>query len=105
GLFTVAEGANTFYLLGFEYTGDLSAYDVQLTLIFLPSSYGTVDPTLAGGADVPDDEAPSRVITAADADRERLASIEADNERMRREMEEMRAEFERLRAEVSDNRQ
>lgn len=52
GLFSVAAGNNTFFLLAKEFSGSLSAFDMQLTLVFFPTTYGTVDPTLAApGAD------------------------------------------------------
>ena len=41
-LFTVSEGPNTFYFLGFEQSGHLLVCDIQLTLIFFPTAYGPV---------------------------------------------------------------
>ena len=45
GLFSVAAGLNTFFLLGDEGGGNALARDLQLTLLFVPTSYGTVQPT------------------------------------------------------------
>jgi len=105
GLFSVlAPGDVTFYLLGDEQGGDFTAYRTQLTALFVPTNYGTVIPTLAGNEDADASGEAGPGLAASEISARRLASIEADNERMRREMEEMRAEFERLRAEVSDNR-
>lgn len=41
-LFTVGPGANTFYLMGDLSAGSMSVTDRQLTLIFVPTAYGTV---------------------------------------------------------------
>lgn len=49
GLFQVAAGTHTFFLLGDEAFGNLSVDDLSLSLLFVPSSYGTVTPTLADG--------------------------------------------------------
>jgi hypothetical protein len=106
GLFSVlAPGDVTFYLLGQETSGTFAAYRIQLTALFVPTNYGTVIPTLAGSEDADASGEAGPGLTASEISARRLASIEADNERMRRELDEMRAQFERLRAEVSDNRQ
>ncbi|HEY6866936.1 MAG TPA: hypothetical protein VI792_06750 [Candidatus Eisenbacteria bacterium] len=41
-LFTVGAGANTFYLIGHLGTGSMNVTDRQLTLVYLPTAYGTV---------------------------------------------------------------
>jgi len=45
GLFVVASGVNTFYLLAEEVLGDVSVSDKQLTLIYFPTAHGTVTGT------------------------------------------------------------
>lgn len=54
GLFSVASaGTFTFYLLGQALDGDdidVNGASQQLTLLYVPTSYGTVQPTLPGGA-------------------------------------------------------
>jgi len=53
GLFSVSAGANTFYLVARENTGTASITDMQLSLAFFSTAYGTVTPTLQGpGGDV-----------------------------------------------------
>lgn len=42
GIFTVTAGAQTFYLLGEENSGVVSANDKNLSLLFVPTNYGTV---------------------------------------------------------------
>jgi hypothetical protein len=50
GLFQVAAGVNTFYLLGQEGTGSFSAAEMQLTLLYIPTVYGQVVPTAGAEA-------------------------------------------------------
>lgn len=91
GLFSVSAGARTFYFLGYEYGGNITLNDPQLSLIFVPTSYGSVVSTLTGQTNIPDEEAPAApALTAADLDRERTESI-ADNEaRIAAELAELR---------------
>jgi len=104
GLFEVSAGSNTFYLLGRSATASapMFALDKQLSLIYIPTSYGTVTPTLASGAladsDVPTDEG----LSAGDISSERVASIEANNTRIEHELAEMRAKIEALQTELEN---
>lgn len=51
GLFPVSAGANTFYTLGRKSTSDpVFVTDVQMTLVYFPTAYGTVTPTGAAAA-------------------------------------------------------
>ena len=105
GLFEVTAGAHTFYLVGREYSGAWTANDVQFSLMFFPTMYGTVEPTLVAG-DAPDDaSAPQRgALTASEIASERAQS-EADNSaRIERELSEMRERLERLEAELAAER-
>jgi hypothetical protein len=57
GLFEVASaGTYTYYLLGYRWSGEATIYDMQLTLVFLPTAYGTVAPIVARGAGSGHDE-------------------------------------------------
>ncbi len=104
GLFEVSAGSNTFYLLGRSATASapMFALDKQLSLIYIPTSYGTVTPTLASSAladsDVPTDEG----LSAGDISSERVASIEANNTRIEHELAEMRAKIEALQTELEN---
>jgi hypothetical protein len=51
GLFQVIAGANTFYLLGDENSGSLQFTDLQLSIVYVPTAYGTVTPSLTAGTD------------------------------------------------------
>jgi hypothetical protein len=95
GLFEVAAaGSNTYYFLGQRGgVGPITIYDVQFTCVYIPTAYGTVDPTLAG-ANVKDEDAPVR--PAIDVAAQRAASEAANNDRIMREIEALRAEVEAL---------
>ena len=105
GLFEVTQGSHTFYLLGEEYSATTaSCMDAQLSLLFVPTGYGTVTPTLASGVNVPDDRARTTSVTSADIAAERSRSI-ADNEaRIERELREMRERIAELERSIQDNR-
>lgn len=102
GLFEVASaGVHTFYFLGFETQGDFRAYDFQLTLLYIPTGYGTVQPTLAGedreGLDAVASGSPlGEAFVAA----QRAESEAANAARIERELAAMRAELESLKEEV-----
>ncbi len=104
GLFEVTAGVNTFYFLGTKgaANGNSYCFDVQFTVMFIPTSYGTVVPTLAGGMDIPDTEAPLSSRSTADVSSERAASIEANNTRIEAELSRMQAQIEKLQAELDN---
>jgi hypothetical protein len=92
GLFEVSAGTRTFYFLGTETDGLYMAYDRQISLVFIPTAYGTVEPTVAGaGEDVVGEPMTDAAIAA-----QRAASIEANMARMERELAELRAQFNAL---------
>lgn len=96
GLFSVAAGVSTFYLLGDEIVGDLSVSDRQLSLIYFPTAYGTVTPTLAAAAPgVPDGSTiRGSALTAADVDAEQAEAEKFNTERIARELAQVRSEME-----------
>jgi hypothetical protein len=99
GLFEVAAaGTHTFYLLGQEISGTFSCYDVQLTLVFIPTAYGDINPTAAGvHAFERTDGAP---ITDDDIARERAEAAALHAARMERELEDIRARLADLEREL-----
>jgi len=97
GLFQESvSGMHTYYLLGRLNTGDIDIYDVQLTCIYIPTAYGTVDPTLAGGTGTDADATVRPVLSASDVAAERAASEEANLARIERELAELRGQLEAL---------
>jgi hypothetical protein len=92
-----------FYLLGRGGSGTFTVFDVQLTIVFVQSAYGTTDEMLAGTESIQDDDAPRRVLSSADMERERIESMRANEERMQREIDELRAEIELIKTRSGDN--
>jgi hypothetical protein len=103
GLFSVGgAGTYTYYFLGYGILGFMYCFDSQLTLVYLPSAYGTVVPTLAGTGENAEDSGTRPGLTAADIASERARS-EADNAaRIERELAEMRARIETLEREAAN---
>ena len=79
GLFQVGSGATTFCLVGSELSGDATSIDHQLSLLFVPTAYGTAVSNLVdsapSSADGRDDGPVGRALTSADIATERAASI------------------------------
>lgn len=97
GLFQESvSGMHTYYLLGRLNTGDINIYDVQLTCIYIPTAYGTVDPTLSGGTGTDADATIRPALSASDVAAERAASEEANLARIERELAELRGQLEAL---------
>jgi len=107
GLFeATSAGSMTFYCLGFKSLGTYAVLDRQLTLVFIPTAYGTVTPTLVSAANVPDDQAPTRGgLTASEIAAERMESEAANRARIDGELAAMRAEIDELREELRRERQ
>jgi len=105
GLFEVSAGSNTFYMLARENSGNVEMYDIQLTVIYIPSAYGTVSPTLAFGRNDGDiASSPAAPISAADIAAEQAESGAANDARIERELAEIRAEIEALKAQSGNSR-
>jgi len=103
GLFEVAPGSQTFYLLADEYSGDWTIYDKQLTLVYFRTAYGDVSPTKSQGPSIPDDQAPPvAALTPADIAAEQAQARAFDAARIDRELAAMRAELEALKRRVED---
>jgi hypothetical protein len=92
-------GTYTYYLLGQEVDGAYVCYENQLSLIYLPTMYGSVQPTLASAAGT-DGKTTGAALTAADVASQRTASETADAERIRKELDELRAEVGAMKAKL-----
>jgi hypothetical protein len=97
GFFEVLTGVHTFRFIGRQGSGAGSAIDVQLTAVFIPSAYGTVEPTAVKGYGVDGDR--ELVITEADVVSQRAASEAANLARLEKELLEIRATVEEMKAE------
>jgi hypothetical protein len=101
GLFTVTAGANTFYLLGDETSGGLQISDLQLSIVYVPTAYGTVTSTVTSGAD----ETVVRMSAAAEA-REaedfHRARVQREMTAMQAQVAELQQKLEQVVAEQTD---
>lgn len=105
GVFTVSGGVpKTIHIVAVEANGNINVEDLSLTLLFVPTSYGTVDPTLMIPAGVDRDETPHAPQSGADIRAEVEESRQWNTERMARELAEIQAQVERLRREVAQAR-
>ncbi len=103
GIFTVAAGSNTIYLLGYEVAGAWSVGSRRLSLAFFPTSYGTVSPTLSEDPFNPETQTreAGSPMTAADIAVEQSESLAANQARVDAELSAMREEIAKLKAELS----
>ena len=92
GLFEVSAGSNSFYLLGQSSTATaaMAGLDKQLTLIYIPTNYGTVMPTLISSSLADSDVPTDRGMSSGDLSAERAASEAVNNDRIERELSAMR---------------
>jgi hypothetical protein len=103
GLFQVASaGSYTYYFLGNALEGTFYAYDFQFTLVYFPTSYGTVQPTLAVAEREGDDARGGSPLGETFAAAERAESEAANNARIERELAAMRAEIETLKDQLNN---
>ncbi len=95
GLFSVSVGTHTFYFVGDEDAGGFISQNQQLSLIYFPTAYGTVTPTLAAGDGIPADETAqtSPALTAANI-AEKQEAEKFNTERIARELAQVKAEME-----------
>ena len=102
GLFSVGAGANTFYLLGRENTGSATVNDMQLSIIFVPTAYGTVSPTLLARRGAGDDASSPQIpaLSPADVAAERLEAVAFDQNRRAAEAADYNARFAELQAQL-----
>jgi hypothetical protein len=106
GVFPVSAGANTFYVLAQEVTpGGSEGYtqNPNLTLMYFPTGYGTVTPTMANGAG--DKSRPAPALTSADIADEQAEARRFDDDRLRRELESMQAKLDELRRQMASGAQ
>ncbi len=104
GLFEVSAGAHTFYYIGRKFADTYNAFslDKQFTAIFIPTSYGSVMPTISA-AGLDDDAVPQdNGMTSSEISDVRERSLDANNARIEAELAEMRAKIEALQAELDN---
>lgn len=91
--------------LRFEVRPDICGMFIeQLTLVYIPTAYGTVSETLAGVGEAGEGgTAPAQSL--ADIEAERQESIAFNTARIDRELEELRSQVERMKREMEAERQ
>ena len=102
GLFEAdSAGTYTYYLLATEYSGAATVYDMQLSLVYMPTAYGAVTPTRASDADEGRDElAVARgPVTGAEVAAQRAGAKAFDLARIERELAEIQAQVEAMKEE------
>lgn len=100
----VAAGYHTIYLLGSKGgAGDAKARDAQLSLLFVPTSYGLV--TMADGNDggkQGDSDRRSPAVTSSDLAEEQRQSARANQDRVDRELADLRAKLDAVTSQVTN---
>ncbi|MFO0839540.1 MAG: hypothetical protein U1D55_13570 [Phycisphaerae bacterium] len=112
-LIPVAAGANTIYFIGRRNSTSVCsgpvcsgflAQDIELTLVYLATAYGTTQrPSAAASPEQEDPStAPRAGLTPQEIDAEQAAAREADAARMARELREAQRQIEELRARLEE---
>jgi hypothetical protein len=105
GIFPVASaGTETFYFLAQETSGTFRVWDIQLSLVFFPTSYAQIIP-LNGPHEGDDTAAETSPPVAVDVAVERAAAESFNADRIEKELAEMRAELEALQQEMKKQAQ
>ncbi|MGD9140317.1 MAG: hypothetical protein PVJ42_02130 [bacterium] len=105
-IIATSTGSDTFYLVGEVFTGSFSVYEAQLSVIYFPTNYGTVDPPAPGGPTAPENQTGTALpLTEVEEEAERQESEAANRARIEEEMAEMRARLEELEQIVEEQQQ
>jgi hypothetical protein len=104
GLFQVYDtGTYTFYMLGYAASGSSKCSERQLSLVYLPTAYGTVQPMLAAsGADGAKTTGPA--LIASDINAQKTASEAVNAERLQREFIEVKERLAAIERELGNER-
>ena len=110
-IFPVSAGLHTFCILAEEFSGDVQTADISLSLVFIPTAYGSVDQSgKTGAGDGGGNEASARQggLTQAEIAREQAASTAANQARIDQELAEvqaLKAELERYLEQVKQDQE
>jgi hypothetical protein len=97
-------GTNTIYFLGNELNGDHIVHDRKLTLIYIPTSYGTVERSETGAREQGGRPIPGTPLTDSDVRSASARSIADNQARVDAELAEMREEMLTLKARLEEMR-
>jgi hypothetical protein len=107
GVFPVSRSVpKTIHIVATEATGDIQLEDLSLTLLYVPTSYGTVTQTLVGppGGNGEESNLSRGPQTPAEIAAERVESGEANRAGIAAELAAMQARLDELRREVQEKR-
>jgi hypothetical protein len=99
GVFDVTAGSHTYYFLGDEGSGDILVTNMNLTVVFFPTAYGTV--TASAPAE---DPGLGAAMSPADLAAERAESEAFSRARIAREVEGLRQEIAALERRLAERR-
>jgi hypothetical protein len=102
GLFQVNAGLNSFFFLGDENAGTLQISDVQLSIVYIPTAYGTVTSSLTAGTDGDGARGVAPVFGASEpreAEAFNRARVEREMAAMQTQMDELRRKLEQVESE------
>lgn len=100
GLYYNAYGGTfTYYLLGIRTNGAYTSFENQLSLVYIPTAYGSVQPTLASTGSSAE-KTPGAALTAQEVAAQKSASEAANTARIEKELQEMRARLATLETRV-----
>jgi len=104
GVFPVSAGTHTFYFNGRKISGiSATMFDLQLTLVFLPTAYGTVTPTLLARGDNAGNDLsvpPPPGLTPEEIRAEQREAVAFDQNRRATEAADYAAQIAELRAQL-----
>jgi len=108
-LFSATAGSHTFYFVMNKSTtsGTYTVQDTQVTLVFLPTAYGTVTPSLTaftGLNELDDEELDRPECSPVDIAAEQAESIAANQMRVERELAEVKARLAELEQSLAEQR-
>ncbi|OGC76691.1 MAG: hypothetical protein A2Z27_00280 [candidate division Zixibacteria bacterium RBG_16_50_21] len=104
GLFSVTAGLHTFYLLGDENFGVATVADPKLTLLFLPTAYGTVSSLAAVESAKPDQFQVTREgLTQAEIEAEQSEAKTFNQARIQKELEQMQAQLDAMKKQLAQD--
>ena len=101
GVFQVAAGSHTFYFIAKQWSGFVNDYvtDPNFTVLFVPTAYGSVTPTLLAPPQDKGDSAPASLsMSAADIKNEQSMSMSAELARRDAELAAYQSQLDALRA-------
>lgn len=93
-----ASQPQTLYIIAEEISGNVTLEDFSLTLLYVPTAYGTVDLAFARG----DGDAVAAPLTQSEIDAERAESQRWNAERIQRELAEMRDQIAEMQRRIEE---